>query len=263
MKTSLITLTVKTCYHIILTPNMIRKININLFILCLLGFQSHPIRAGSTFPPLFSAEYTIYAKGIPIGQWTQKLTQIEKDKFMLVSQGKTNSFIGFIIDLSIQESTIFTQKEDRVYPLKYVHQQTGLKTRQEEIQFDWTKKVARSVFNEKVKEIPLTDNTVDKLLYQILLMQALKQGKQHFHYKVVDKEKIKIYKPVFLGEEQIETGMGTFTALKYERSSTNKKHRTTLWCSPNLSYLPIQVEHSDKGDVFKMVLNSVQGLTSP
>ncbi len=56
--------------------------------------------------------------------------------------------------------------------------------------------------------------------------------------------------------------MGELETLKYQRISTsNKKRRTTLWCAPSLHYLPVQVEHIEaNGDVFSMVLQSVEGL---
>jgi hypothetical protein len=97
---------------------------------------------------------------------------------------------------------------------------------------------------------------------QELKQQELKKDKRQLEYKVVDKGKISVYAPKFLGKAEVDTGVGKLETLKYQRvSSSNKKRRTTLWCAPSLHYLPVQIEHVDtSGDVFRMVLQSVVGL---
>ncbi len=109
----------------------------------------------------------------------------------------------------------------------------------------------------------LETETFDKLLYQIVLMQELKQGQRQLRYKVVDKDKINIYQPQLLGNELIQTAIGELEALKYERVSADKSRRTTLWCAPRLHYLPVRVDHQERENdpILSMVLQTVEGLT--
>jgi len=221
-----------------------------------------PSLAAAAFPPPFTAHYTIYAKGIPLGRWTRSLTALDEQTFKVESIGKTNKLIGIIIDLQIEEYTLFTRSQTgQIRPLKYSYQQTGSKQRREIIDFDWDKGVAQARYQDKSRTIALTENTFDKLLYQLILMQELQQGQRVLRYRVIDKTKLKVYKPKLIGEETVSTGQGNLTTLKYQRISSNKKYRTTLWCAPQLHYLPVRVEHVDKGDVFEMVLQSVEGLS--
>lgn len=234
-----------------------KTILVSFFCLFTLGLEAAPV----DFPPPFTAQYTIYAKGIPIGHWTRQLTAVDNQTFKVESIGKTNKFVGMIIDLQIEESTLFTRSQHgQIRPLKYSYQQTGSKQRQEVIEFDWNQKVAQARYQDKNRTIALTEDTFDKLLYQVILMQELQQGQRTLRYRVIDKTKVRVYKPNLLGEEAVHTGLGQLNTLKYQRVSSNGKYRTTLWCAPKLRYLPVQVEHVDKGDVFKMILESVEGL---
>jgi len=106
----------------------------------------------------------------------------------------------------------------------------------------------------------LVDDTLDSLLYQVVIMRDLQQGKRDLSYQIADRAKIKTYAAEFQGEDVITTGVGKLTTLRYRYDSTDGKRHTTLWCAPKLHYLVVQVEHDEKGLVIKTVLDSVTGL---
>ena len=92
-------------------------------------------------------------------------------------------------------------------------------------------------------------------------MQELQQGKRQLQYQVINKGHISTYTPTLLGKETVKTGTGELETLKYERLASNQERRTTLWCAPQLHYLPVRVEHVERAnEVFSLVLESVQGL---
>jgi hypothetical protein len=228
----------------------------------LLFFCNNLLYATDTFPPLFTADYTLYAKGFPMGEGTRSLKMRPDGAFVFESLGETSGLVSLFKKIYIEERTVFTRKDGKIRPLEYTYRQTGYKSRLNTISFDWMKQVAIHTFKNQTKKFSLEEGTLDKLLYQVVLMEELKQGKRELEYKVVRKGKIKIYKPTLLGEEKVDTGIGSLKTLKYERYSTNQKRHTTLWCAPNLHYLPVQVEHVEPdGDVFSMVLRSVRGLS--
>ena len=228
------------------------------FIIILLVLSSN-LWAENNFPPPFTAEYSLYAGGIPVGKGTRTLIAGEDGKFEFKSVARTTGLISFFKDISIKERSVFIKQNNTIRPLEYVYRQTGKKPRLRIVLFDWLHNMATSKFKGQTHKIPLEENTLDKLLYQVVLMQELQQGKRQLKYKVANKGKISIYTPKFLGKESVETGMGVFETLKYERASKNRK--TTLWCAPKLHYLPVQVKHTEKdGDVFSMLLQWVQGL---
>ncbi len=216
--------------------------------------------AVDNLPPPFTAEYNVYAKGFPLGRGTRTLTPLQGGKFVFETSAQTTGLIALFTNIRIEERSVFTQIDGKIRPLEYTYRQTGKKSRLNHILFDWSQKVAKNTFKNQTKVIPLKEETLDRLLYQMVLMIELEQNKSQIRYFVADKGKIKVYIPMFLGKEVINTGIGRLKTVKYERRSSNGHRRTTLWCAPTLHYLPARVEHIEDGDRFSMVLESVQGL---
>ncbi|MDM8560533.1 DUF3108 domain-containing protein [Candidatus Parabeggiatoa sp. HSG14] len=233
-----------------------KQIVIGFLLLC-----SCALYAQDYFPPPFTAEYKLYANDISVGKGIRTLTALKDNKWKLETIGETTGLIAFFKHIRIEESSIFTRVAEKIRPKEYSYHQTGKKSRTSTVSFDWSKKKATNTFKGKTKEILLEEGTLDRLLYQVVLMQELKQGKYRLEYKIANKGKIAVYTPTFIGIEKIETGIGELKTLKYERISSNKKRRSILWCAPTLHYLPVQVEHVEPdGDVFTLVLQSVEGL---
>lgn len=234
---------------------------INLLIISLLLLWHCSLYANDNFPPPFRAEYTLYVRGIPIGKGIQTLSVLQDGKFMFETIGKTSGLVSIFQDIQIEERSVFKRQDGQVYPLEYAYRQTGRKARFSTLLFDWENNKAVNTFKGETKEIILQKGTLDRVVYQVVLMQELKQGKRELQYKVAHKGRIKIYTPNLLGIERVKTGLGEYETLKYERISTDGERRTTLWCAPPLHYLPIRVEHVEEdGEVFSLVLQSVTGL---
>jgi hypothetical protein len=64
-----------------------------------------------------------------------------------------------------------------------------------------------------------------------------------------------------VGEETLNTPLGEIETIKFTRiKNVDSKRKTTLWCSPKLGYLPVQIEHVDKdGSTFTAVLRRLKG----
>jgi hypothetical protein len=234
---------------------------INLLVISLLLLWQGGLYASDDFPPPFRAEYTLYVRGIPIGKGVQTLSVLQDGKFMFETIGETSSLVSIFQDIRIEERSVFKRQANQVYPLEYTYRQTGNKARFNTLLFDWESNKAVNTFKGKIQEIVLQKGTLDRIVYQVVLMQELKQGKRELQYKVAHKGKISIYTPTYLGIERVKTGIGEYETLKYQRISSDGERQTTLWCTPALHYLPARVEHVEEdGEVFRLVLQSVTGL---
>ncbi|MBE9562582.1 MAG: DUF3108 domain-containing protein [Proteobacteria bacterium] len=215
--------------------------------------------AVDNFPPPFTAKYSLYVKGLPVGEVTRTLRTQKNGKFEFKTMAKTTGLVAFFKSMTIEEKSIFTRIKNKIQPLEYFYRQTGKKARLKSVLFDWPQNIAINKFKGQTRRVALEKNVLDKLLYQVVLMEELQQGKRKLKYKVVSKGKLSTYIPKLLGTESIKTGVGKFKTLKYSKISNNR--RTTLWCAAKLHYLPVQVEHVEKnGDVFKILLQEVRGL---
>ncbi|OQY55989.1 MAG: hypothetical protein DRR08_25670 [Candidatus Parabeggiatoa sp. nov. 2] len=230
----------------------------HVFVGLLLLFSGGLYAADSFLPP-FTATYGLYAKGWSVGEGTRTLTHQGDNKWVFETHAGSTGFLSLFKDIRIDERSEFRLVNGQVLPSKYTYRQTGHKDRYSRISFNWYRKKATSLYKGETKVIPLEEGTLDRLVYQVVLMQDLKQGKRRLKYKIANKGKIRVYRPKFIGRESVNTGIGQLETVKYERQSSNSKRRTTLWCASNLHYLPVQVEHVEKdGDVFRLELQSVR-----
>ncbi len=213
------------------------------------------------FPPPFTALYKLYINSIPVGKGSRSLTRVNPDKWVFETVGETTGLAALIQAIRIEERSVFTRINGKIRPLEYTYRQTGRKPRHNQVSFNWSKNIAQDVYQGETKTVSLKENVLDRLLYQLVLMQELQQGKRQLQYHVINKGNMSTYTPTLLGKETVKTGTGELETLKYERLSSNKERRTTLWCASQLHYLPVRVEHVEKNnEVFSLVLESVQGL---
>ncbi len=228
------------------------------FIMLCLLFCSMTTWATDFVPP-FTAKYTLYTAGLPIGEGTRRLS-VKDDHWLFESQSHTTGVLAAVRDDQIAELTEFTVNATEVRPLNYEFHQTGSKKQKHvHIIFDWKARIAKNIADAPW-EVALVDDTLDSLLYQVVIMRDLQQGKRNLSYQIADRAKIKTYAAEFQGEEVVTTGVGKLTALRYRYDSPDGKRHTTLWCAPKLHYLVVQVAHDEKGLVIKTVLDSVTGL---
>jgi hypothetical protein len=227
------------------------------FILLSISYLSSPL--ASELPLPFTAQYSLYAEGLPIGEGTRRLVHEKEGKFRLESTSHTTGLTALFRNDSITENSVFIMKNGEIQALEYHYALDSSKRKKfEDIQFNWQNRKATYKDDERTAILTLENGVFDKLLYQWILMQDLQQGKREFVYKIINKGKIKTYVLEFQGKETINTGLGEVEALKYMRTSSNRN--TVIWCAPSLHYLPIRVDHVEKGSTMSMVLDSVIGL---
>lgn len=211
--------------------------------------------------PDFSAQYSMNVKGLPAGDMTRILSTDANGVRTLYSRTKAKGLFAFFKPDLIEETSTWSNS---VQPISYVYQRTGgKKDKIIYIDFDWKNKLAQTSKDGQKKSFDITNDTSDKLIYQIILMTDLANNKTHFSYPVATEDNVKTYDIELLGEEIVSTSMGDINAVKLlrKRSSENKR-QTTLWCAPSLNYLPVKLEHIEKGTAFIATLKSLKGIDS-
>ncbi len=237
----------KTCFLLML-----------FFSLPLLNLSA--AHAADDFLPPFSARYTVYFKGLVVGKATRQLIQINNNDYRFETRTETAGIVSLFRGDNISEKSLFSVKQGRIQAVEYDYQQVGRKQRHYHVVFDWKTMQASNTVEGEQWTVKISPNTLDNMLYQLAIMQDLASGKTDLQYEVAHKGEVRRYVPSNLGKETVETGMGNLETVKYERISEDGKRRTTLWCAPALRYLPVKIEHFEKGDSGVMVLEGVQGL---
>ena len=100
--------------------------------------------------------------------------------------------------------------------------------------------------NQWTMSVPL--HTVDKLSYQLSLMLKLAgKPEKTFSFNIADGGRIKKYDFEILGEERVYTSLGSYKALKIHHQRYKKDKNITLWCVPELNFLPVKIIQEETG----------------
>jgi hypothetical protein len=216
------------------------------------------VLAADTVPAMFTASYSVSKGNLALGKIQRALSTAENGHYYFVSvtepTGLAAAFTG-----KIEERSLWSYQDHQIRPLHY-EKAGDKKSRNLNLVFDWPGAIVKNTPEDNVWELPLSPGTQDTLSYQIAIMYDLQQGKTDLSYLVVDKRKLKTYRFALAGEETLNTPLGSLSTLKIQRTDSAEKI-TVLWCAPDLDYLPIRIEQSEKGgEPFSMTLISVEGL---
>ena len=246
--------------------------------ICLLLISSHTIAApkpeSNTAHVLkpFVATYLVTAMGLEGINVTNSLSlstnQLKQQEYHFKSYSMTVGLLAFKKDETRDEQSkgllLNTQIQPNLY--SYLQNRNNKIKKNVEIDFDWDNKqvINRHIHKNSHWTMHIPDKTVDKLSYQLALMLKLAhKTDKKFSFKVADGGKIKEYQFEILTEERVFTSIGSFKALKIKHQRYHKDKTITLWCVPELNYLPVKIiqEETDKPTFISTLISYQEGLS--
>lgn len=213
------------------------------FLLVALLLHSMPVVCET---PLhnFSATYSVRSGGLKIGKMQRRLTIAPENHYRFESKIESTGLIALVHGSSIEETSEGDLIAGQIRPRHYAYRRvTKDKRKESTITFDWEHSRISSIAKGEPSDMTASPGALDKLVYQLALMQDLVRGDGPLRYAVADDGQLKVYEFSRAGSETVEIGGQAVTALKviYARKGTARK--TTLWCAPDYAYLPIKIEY--------------------
>jgi len=213
--------------------------------------------------PDFSANYLVRLNGLQAGELKRSLSTQENGVRHFTSETQAKGVFAFFKPDLVTESSTFQTAQNDIIPLSYLYQRTGgKKEKYLHLDFDWENQRVHIDDKKHPWSLDITINTLDKLVYQLALMSDLANNQTQFSYLIADGGKVKTYNIQILKHEVLSTPLGKIKTIKLIRQRDKSKGRQTiLWCAPELNYLPIQLEHTEKGGAtFTAVLRHLKGI---
>jgi hypothetical protein len=200
----------------------------------------------------FIASYTADWKQLPVsGSAERRLEKNEGDQWHLV-------FKASMLVAGLTEESMFEFQENALIPLRYRYERSGLgKGKTVEQTFDWKTKQLTGNDNGSAVNIALNKGLLDKSSYQVALQRDVADGKQSMSYQVFDGDEVETYDFRVLGEESVETKVGSIPAIKVERvrDPTQSSRRTTIWFAKDWDYLLVALNQVEKdGKEYQIML---------
>lgn len=197
----------------------------------------------------YTAQYKTTARGMAL-TLNRSLKQAADGSYTLTNGGK-------IMVVGFHEVSVFHVDGERVLPKSYVYRGTGLINRHREVHFTAGSDTIRSLYKDQWYDLPYAEGTLDRMSQQEQLRLFLLNDptpREDIAVRIADGKRVKDYSLTYRGEEPVETPMGTFQALHFERIHDDPDRKSDIWLAPALDYLMVKTVHVEDGKPVEVTL---------
>lgn len=238
-----------------LQQSLLRRFWATLGALALFWALLAPARAAN-LEPITSVYKATLEKGVPFnGKATRSLKPRPDGTWEY-------RFLVESMVADIDEVLILRWENDRVVPLSYDYQLRGwaIKNRRIQQTFDWANNKVSADVRGRKSTFDVPPGTLDKLGFQLQLMQDLKAGKTHVEYSIADRDRIRTYEFEVLRSERLNTEQGEVQTLLVERvRSPEKKRETHMWFVPDWNHLLVRlVQIEEDGTRYEIYMDRAE-----
>ncbi len=193
-----------------------------------------------------SAEYRVKISVLS-GRLTTRLDATENG-YAAIHRIEPTGMARMVAGGTIEETSLFEATSDGVLPVHYLSNDTLSRDKTSaNIAFDWRNGTLAGTVNDQPISGTLADVVHDRVSIQYQLMHDLKNAGAHGSYTLFDIDELKTLNITLIGSREMTVPAGTFTAVGVQHQAEGSSRVTTLWCVPELDYLPIIIEQHRKG----------------
>ena len=204
-----------------------------------------PLQAEQALTP-YSAEYKVKISVLS-GRLTTELRPLE-DGYEAVHVIEPKGLARMLKSGRIAEESRFAAKPDGVHGSWYRSEDSlSSDETRAEVTFDWATSELAGTINDEAVTIALDGLVHDRVAIQYQLMHDLLNGGPGERYTLFDIDEFKTLVVRNVGEREVDTPAGRFTAVGIQHQAENSSRVTTLWCVEELGYLPAVIEQHRKG----------------
>lgn len=207
---------------------------------------STPLRASDTTLTPHSAVYDVKIRFLS-GELTTRLSRAD-NRYVAIHRVAPKGLAAALVGGTIEESSGFELEADGVRPLHYKSSDTITSDKtQADFRFDWSTHSIEGELDGKPMEMPFDGAAHDRVSIQYAMMRDMLAGEADSTYVLFDIDEFKTLNITIMGEKEIEVPAGRYEAIGIRHQAEGSSRITTLWCVPELDYLPAIIEQHRKG----------------
>ena len=143
-------------------------------------------------------------------------------------------------------SSEFTASADGVRPVSFHEVDTIKNDPEVRLGFDWTTNTASGTVGEEDLTIQLEGISHYNVSIQYARMHDLLNGGPQETYVLFDVDKMRVAHVRNIGTKTVKTKAGSYEVVGIQHQKEGSSRVTTLWCAPELGYLPVVIEQHRK-----------------
>ncbi len=214
--------------------------------------------AASALPTDIAAEYRLVFTGLTIGHVSETYSR-NGDTYAIRSVARSEGPLKIFLDDQLTMQSSGRVVASGLQPLQFAQRRSSTSKGAIQATFDWEHGVMHSTSGDDRKEVPLPQETQDRIsvMYQFM---NLKPGAGTVTMPMSNGKKVELYTYRFVDEQQLETPAGRFDTLHYERvTSSPKESKAQVWLAKDRFNFPVRVVFDDpKGLRVEQILVGLQ-----
>jgi len=146
-----------------------------------------------------------------------------------------------------------------ISPVRYEHKRRGLSHRHDkELVFDWTANTVRDLLHPDRETLGVPNPGYDKLSYQTQMRLDLlcDPDAQELEYAVTNGIRNRTYIFHRLGEEVLDTPIGSLRTIRFAREGGDDDRQVVVWVAPDWGFLLVRLDQTREpgGKVERLML---------
>jgi hypothetical protein len=214
-----------------------------------------PLQTEASMKP-FKVDYVISMSGLKLGDAKVELSSDGNGHYVYKKVAESNGLARLFISDSITERSEWQLVDGQPRAIRFESsERDGNKLKRELIAFDWAANRALTTWKDHTQQMDVPLGAVDRLTLEMRMMMDMRSSVETFEYPLVERGELKQRRFVPQGEENVKTRAGRFDTVKYRLvREDNDKRSTLFWLARELNYLPVRMEHHDKGHGFVVAM---------
>ena len=168
-------------------------------------------------------------------------------------------FWKLIANGSINESSEFEIINEEIRSINYrLNDTIRRNARESEVDFDWSKKVIKGFYKDRVIDFNIEKRILTRILLQIEIMHQKQRNNLKDTYLIIDKDEIKEIDITSSNSgKKISVPFGSYDVIEVSHRSKNSNRINTFWLAPELDFIPVKLEQTE-GNKVNFEANLVQ-----
>lgn len=156
-------------------------------------------------------------------------------------------FWKLIANGSINESSEFEIINDEIRSINYrLNDTIRRNARESEVDFDWSKKVIKGFYKDRVIDFNIEKRILTRILLQIEIMHQKQRNNLKDTYLIIDKDEIKEIDITSSNSgKKISVPFGSYDVIEVSHRSKNSNRINTFWLAPELDFIPVKLEQTE------------------
>jgi hypothetical protein len=197
----------------------------------------------------YEAEYSARYSGFPI-KAAHSLRQTGNGYALRIT---ARNFLGKITE----EELFHLDTQGAIVPDRYEHDRSIMgNKRTESMAVNHTDLTIMSLRKGEQSALDFEPGQLGPLSHQLALARDLREGVEELSYAVIIRGSVRDYRYQRLGEEDMDTALGTLRVVKLERTRDNSDRETLLWLAPEFNYQPVLLRQIEDGSSYELTLQS-------